>query len=93
VAITGLRFFTVYGAFGRPDMAYFSFANNIVQGKPIKIFQGEGGTELARDFTFIGGAGAGRRGRAARNIPTQGVRAAGVVEGSTAYAHFVILAL
>jgi len=54
VAITGLRFFTVYGAFGRPDMAYFSFANNIVQGKPIKIFQGEGGTELARDFTFIG---------------------------------------
>jgi len=54
VAITGLRFFTVYGAWGRPDMAYFSFANNIVRGKPINIFQGEGGTELARDFTFIG---------------------------------------
>jgi UDP-glucuronate 4-epimerase len=50
----GLRFFTVYGAYGRPDMAYFSFANNIVRGKPIKIFQGPGGTELARDFTFIG---------------------------------------
>ena len=54
VAITALRFFTVYGAYGRPDMAYFSFANNIVRGKPIKIFQGEGGMELARDFTFIG---------------------------------------
>jgi len=54
VSLTALRFFTVYGAYGRPDMAYFSFANNIVRGKPIKIFQGEGGTELARDFTFIG---------------------------------------
>jgi len=53
VAITALRFFTVYGAYGRPDMAYFSFANNIVRGKPITIFQGEGGAELARDFTHI----------------------------------------
>ena len=42
VAITALRFFTVYGPYGRPDMAYFSFANNIVRGKPITIFQGEG---------------------------------------------------
>ena len=58
VAITALRFFTVYGAFGRPDMAYFSFANQIAKGEPIKIFQGEddagGAKELARDFTFIG---------------------------------------
>ena len=53
VAITALRFFTVYGAYGRPDMAYFSFANNIVRGKPITIFQGEGGAELARDFTHV----------------------------------------
>jgi UDP-glucuronate 4-epimerase len=53
VAVTGLRFFTVYGSFGRPDMAYFSFANNIVRGKPITIFQGENGKELARDFTHI----------------------------------------
>ena len=53
VAITALRFFTVYGPYGRPDMAYFSFANNIVRGKPITIFQGEGGSELARDFTHI----------------------------------------
>jgi len=54
VAITALRFFTVYGPYGRPDMAYFSFANNIVKGKPIKIFTGEGGSELARDFTYVG---------------------------------------
>jgi len=53
VAITALRFFTVYGPLGRPDMAYFSFANNIVKGKPIKIFTGPGGSELARDFTYI----------------------------------------
>ena len=53
LAVTGLRFFTVYGSYGRPDMAYFSFANNIVRGKPITIFQGDGGKELARDFTHI----------------------------------------
>ena len=53
LAVTGLRFFTVYGSYGRPDMAYFSFANNIVRGRPITIFQGEGGKELARDFTHI----------------------------------------
>ena len=53
VAVTALRFFTVYGPLGRPDMAYFSFANNIVKGKPIKIFTGPGGSELARDFTYI----------------------------------------
>ena len=59
VAVTGLRFFTVYGSFGRPDMAYFSFANNIVRGRPITIFQGEGGKELARDFTHISDVVAG----------------------------------
>ena len=53
VAITALRFFTVYGPYGRPDMAYFSFANNIVRGKPITIFKGENDAELARDFTYI----------------------------------------
>jgi UDP-glucuronate 4-epimerase len=53
LSTTGLRFFTVYGPFGRPDMAYFSFANNIMAGKPIKIFQGPGGTELGRDFTYV----------------------------------------
>lgn len=48
--ITGLRFFTVYGPYGRPDMAYYSFAKNIVENKPINI-HGEG--LLKRDFTYI----------------------------------------
>ncbi|MHA4842624.1 NAD-dependent epimerase [Flavitalea antarctica] len=48
--VTGLRFFTVYGAWGRPDMAYFSFTNNILEGKPIRVFNGG---EMRRDFTYI----------------------------------------
>ncbi len=48
--MTGLRFFTVYGPWGRPDMAYFSFAEAILEGKPITLY--EGGT-LKRDFTYI----------------------------------------
>ncbi|CAM3025792.1 MULTISPECIES: NAD-dependent epimerase/dehydratase family protein [Sphingomonas] len=47
---TGLRFFTVYGPWGRPDMAYFSFTRKILSGEPIDIF-GEG--RMARDFTYI----------------------------------------
>jgi UDP-glucuronate 4-epimerase len=47
---TGLRFFTVYGPWGRPDMAYFSFVNDIIKGKPIKVFN-DG--KMLRDFTFI----------------------------------------
>ncbi|RYF96431.1 MAG: NAD-dependent epimerase [Chitinophagaceae bacterium] len=47
---TGLRFFTVYGAWGRPDMAYFSFTNAILEGKPIRVFNGG---EMRRDFTYI----------------------------------------
>lgn len=47
---TGLRFFTVYGPWGRPDMAYFSFTQNIVQGKPITVFN-EG--RMKRDFTWV----------------------------------------
>jgi UDP-glucuronate 4-epimerase len=47
---TGLRFFTVYGPWGRPDMAYFSFTQAILQGKPIKVFNNG---ELSRDFTYI----------------------------------------
>ncbi|KAL2642295.1 hypothetical protein R1flu_009882 [Riccia fluitans] len=53
LSITGLRFFTVYGPFGRPDMAYFSFTQNILSGKPITIYQGPNKVDLARDFTFI----------------------------------------
>jgi len=47
---TGLRFFTVYGPWGRPDMAYFSFSKNMLQGKTIPVFA-EG--LLRRDFTYI----------------------------------------
>ena len=47
---TGLRFFTVYGPWGRPDMAYYSFARAIMAGEPITLY--EGGT-LRRDFTYI----------------------------------------
>ncbi|SFS13176.1 NAD-dependent epimerase/dehydratase family protein [Sphingomonas jatrophae] len=47
---TGLRFFTVYGPWGRPDMAYFSFTRKILAGEPIEVF---GGGEMARDFTYI----------------------------------------
>ena len=47
---TGLRFFTVYGPWGRPDMAYFSFTKAILQGKFIKIFNNG---DLSRDFTYI----------------------------------------
>ncbi|CAM6049731.1 unnamed protein product [Sphagnum compactum] len=53
LSITGLRFFTVYGPWGRPDMAYFSFTRDILRGKPINIYQGQNNKDLARDFTFI----------------------------------------
>merc|ERR1712176_772002 len=53
MAITGLRFFTVYGPYGRPDMAAFAFANKIMKGEQVRIFQGPGGSELERDFTYI----------------------------------------
>ena len=47
---TGLRFFTVYGPWGRPDMAYFIFTQKILAGEPIEVF-GEG--RMARDFTYV----------------------------------------
>ena len=47
---SGLRFFTVYGPWGRPDMAYFGFARKVMAGEPIEVF-GEG--RMARDFTYI----------------------------------------
>jgi UDP-glucuronate 4-epimerase len=47
---TGLRFFTVYGPWGRPDMAYFSFARSIMRGTPITLYNGG---RLRRDFTYI----------------------------------------
>lgn len=47
---TGLRFFTVYGPYGRPDMAYFSFTDRILSGQSIKIFNNG---DMHRDFTYI----------------------------------------
>lgn len=46
----GLRFFTVYGPFGRPDMALFKFTKNIIEGKPIEVYNN--GNHI-RDFTYI----------------------------------------
>ncbi len=47
---TGLRFFTVYGDFGRPDMAYFKFANKIMNNEPIEIYNHG---NMLRDFTYV----------------------------------------
>jgi UDP-glucuronate 4-epimerase len=47
---TGLRFFTVYGPWGRPDMAYFSFTRAILAGEPIEVYNNG---DMARDFTYI----------------------------------------
>ena len=47
---TGLRFFTVYGPWGRPDMAYFGFAEAICEGRPVTLYENGG---LKRDFTYI----------------------------------------
>jgi len=47
---TGLRFFTVYGPWGRPDMAAYLFADAIVAGRPIRVFNGG---KMQRDFTYI----------------------------------------
>lgn len=54
IPATGLRFFTVYGPMGRPDMAYFNFTNKYFAGEPIKIFNnGDFEHDLYRDFTYI----------------------------------------
>ena len=50
LAVTGLRYFTAYGPWGRPDMAYYAFAKKIMNNEPIPIFnQGK----MRRDFTYI----------------------------------------
>lgn len=54
IPATGLRFFTVYGPYGRPDMAYFTFTNKYFKGEPIKIYNnGDFEHDLYRDFTYI----------------------------------------
>ena len=50
IPLTGLRFFTVYGPWGRPDMALWKFTQNILAGKPIPVFNNG---DMYRDFTFI----------------------------------------
>lgn len=50
IPLTGLRFFTVYGPWGRPDMAYFKFTDAILKNKPITLFAPD---EMSRDFTYI----------------------------------------
>ncbi len=50
IDMVGLRFFTVYGEFGRPDMAYFKFTRKILEGEPIDVYNFG---EMKRDFTYI----------------------------------------
>ena len=50
IPVTGLRFFTVYGPFGRPDMAYYKFTKKIMAGEPIQIYNNG---DMYRDFTYI----------------------------------------
>lgn len=50
IPTTGLRFFTVYGPYGRPDMAYFSFTKEILEGRPIRVFNHG---KMERDYTYI----------------------------------------
>ena len=50
MACTGLRFFTAYGPWGRPDMALFIFTRAILEGKPLRLFNGG---DMLRDFTYI----------------------------------------
>ena len=50
IPASGLRFFTVYGEYGRPDMAYFKFTDKIVQGQEIEVYNNG---DMLRDFTFV----------------------------------------
>lgn len=50
IHVTGLRFFTVYGPWGRPDMAYFKFADRIFKGNPIEVYNNG---DMQRDFTYV----------------------------------------
>jgi UDP-glucuronate 4-epimerase len=63
---TGLRFFTVYGPWGRPDMAYYGFARAIMAGEPVTLYDGG---RLRRDFTYIDDIVAGVLGAAGAAPP------------------------
>ena len=78
IPATGLRFFTVYGPMGRPDMAYFGFADKYFAGEPIRIFNnGDFEHDLYRDFTYVDDIVEGIV-RLLGNPPECGVREAGV---------------
>ncbi len=73
IPVTGLRFFTVYGPWGRPDMAYFKFTRMICEGRPIDIYN-DG--NMKRDFTYIDDITEGIE-RAAGSIPQKDPGAGG----------------
>jgi UDP-glucuronate 4-epimerase len=83
---TGLRFFTVYGPWGRPDMAYFSFTAKILAGAPLQIFNGG---EMERDFTYIDDIVEGVA-RVIRNPPAAGAESAKPSPATSASAPFRI---
>ena len=65
---TGLRFFTVYGPWGRPDMAYYIFADKISKGEPISVFNHG---KMERDFTYIDDIISGTRSAIDKNYPCE----------------------
>ena len=65
---TGLRYFTVYGPWGRPDMAYYIFADKIFKGEPISVFNHG---EMERDFTYIDDIITGTRAAIEKNYPCE----------------------
>ena len=68
--VTGLRFFTVYGPWGRPDMAYFKFADAIMRDRPIEIYNHG---DMQRDFTYIDDIVEGVR-RVIEHVPEDSVK-------------------
>lgn len=80
ISTTGLRFFTVYGPWGRPDMAYFSFAYKMTKGLPVQVY---GHGKPQRDFTYIddivtgvvGAMALGARAQRRRGCPAHARRA------------------
>jgi len=82
---TGLRFFTVYGPWGRPDMAYFFFTKSILEGKPIDVYNNG---RMQRDFTYIDDVVEGVI-RVADRIPEPNLKWRGdVTDPGTSYAPY-----
>ncbi|UBF28043.1 NAD-dependent epimerase [Kovacikia minuta CCNUW1] len=87
MAVTGLRFFSVYGPWGRPDMALFLFTKAILEGKPIDVFNGG---KMQRNFTYIDDVVEGVS-RLMDKIPTPAPNALqDLSDPSTSYAPFKI---